>query len=226
MKKLIPIFIILTALSACDSPRSQRSVYGSSSSSNGLNSGYNLGDGTTTNTNTTTGTVTDTTTTASVIPDDAKHCKFSTDGQTGFASSSTHLGAYTLCQSSVNKNEFYFQIKTPPVGSSGDVSVCFIPNTTSGSNSIYVGNPMCGTFTDPKAIKKITFTKYAQYTNAIINSVIFFKDTSYFYPTPYARYMMTLDAYKECMIRLAYPYYQATYCQVFKSVGQYIMQNF
>ena len=82
---------------------------------------------------------------------------------------------------------------------------------------------MCGTFTDPKSEKKITFVKYTQYSSAIINSVIFFKDTSYYYPV-FNRYMMTLDAYKTCMNMLAYG--QTSYCESFKSVGQYVLKSF
>ena len=211
-------------LSACDSPRAQRSVINSQTNPLGLN----LNPGTTNTTGTgatgagTTGTETGTST-ASVIPEDAKHCKFSSDGVNGFASNSTHLGAHTLCKSSTDANSFYFQIKTPPVGSNGDVNVCFIPTTASGSNSIYVGNPMCGAFSDPKAVKKITFVKYSQYTNAAINGVMFFKDTTYFYPV-FNRNMMTLAAYQGCMNMLTYG--NPAYCEAFKSVGQYVFQSF
>lgn len=218
MKKLIALLAILLMTTACDSPRSQRSII--SSSSNGLTSGNTTG-GTDLGTGTTI--PTGTTTTPSNVPADASHCKFSTDGINGFASSSTHLGAYTLCQSSTDKTVFYAQFKTPPVGANGDVSICFIPHTTSGSNSIYVGNPMCGTFTDPKSVKKITFVKYTQYSSALINNVMFFKDTYYYYPM-YGKNVMTLDAYKDCMARLALGV--STYCNSFKSVSQYVLQSF
>lgn len=211
---------LLMITTACDSPRSQRSI--TSSKSNGLTSGNNtgtdLGSGSTITDGGTTTTPTD-----SNIPTDAKHCKFSTDGINGFASSSTHLGSYTLCQSSTDKTVFYAQFKTPPVGPSGDVSICFIPHTTSGSNSIYVGNPMCGTFTDPKSVKKITFVKYTQYTSALINNVMFFKDTYYYYPM-YGKNVMTLDAYKDCMARLNQGV--SAYCNSFKTVGQYVLQSY
>jgi len=221
MKKLITLMALLMLVTACDSPRSQRSII--SSNSNGLTSGnnvggVNLGDGSTITDGGTTTTPTD-----STIPADAKHCKFSTDGISGFASSSTHLGSYTLCQSSTDKTVFYAQFKTPPVGPSGDVSICFIPHTTSGSNSIYVGNPMCGTFTDPKSVKKITFVKYTQYTSALINNVMFFKDTYYYYPM-YGKNVMTLDAYKDCMARLNLGV--SAYCTSFKTVGQYVLQSY
>lgn len=214
MKKLIALMALLMIITACDSPRSQRALI--SSKSNSL--GANLGDQ---------NAIPDTEkpTTPSNVPADATHCKFSTDGISGFASTSAHLGSYTLCQSSTDKTVFYAQFKTPPVGPSGDVSICFIPHTTSGSESIYIGNPMCGTFTDPKSVKKITFVKYTQYSGALINNIMFFKDTYYYYPM-YGKNVMTLDAYKDCMARLSLVPKVTTYCNSFKSVNQYVIQSY
>lgn len=223
-KNLAPLSILalLLLITSCDSPRTKRSIL--TSSKNSLNTGTDLTNVPTTGNNT--DTTTDPTKPATgsvVVPSDAAHCKFSADGVEGFESSSTHIGAYTLCQSSTDKTVFYVQIKTPPVSSTGDVKICFIPHTTSGSNSLYVGNPMCGSFSDPKGVKKITFVKYTQYSSALINSVMFFKDTSYYYPM-YGRNVSTLDAYKDCMYRLNYGV--STYCTSFKNVGQYVLKTF
>jgi hypothetical protein len=225
MKNLLPqmIFILFT-LASCDSPRSQRAL--SSTYNNGLTSSGNIATVNLDNTNSSSTSTTSTTTTGttnSVVPSDATHCKFATDGVSGFESTSTHLGEYTLCQSSTDKNTAYFQLKTPPTGSNGDVSICLIPTTSSGSNSIYVGNPMCGYFKDPKSVRKITFIKYSQYSNATITGVLFFKDLSWYYPV-YNSYMMTLDAYKTCMNMLAYG--NTAYCSSFKQVGQYVFKQF
>jgi hypothetical protein len=222
MKKFAPIFIILATLAGCDSPRSQRAI---SSSSNGIvnNGGMNFTNNSNSNNNSNTNTTTTTTTNSPVIPSDATHCKFASDGVTGFETESSHLGSYTLCQSSSDKNSFYFQLKTPPTNGSGDVSICFIPTTSNGTNSIYVGNPMCGYFKDPKSVRKIAFVKYANYSNATINGVIFFKDVSWYYPV-FNNYVMTLDAYKYCMNMVAYG--NTAYCQAFKQVGQYIYRQF
>lgn len=220
MKKIVVLIALSIMVSSCDSPRAQRSVLGSSGSNAATVAGNGVSFG---NSGTVTETVTDTTDSTSTVPTDAKHCKFSKDGVSGFESTSSHLGSYTLCQSSSDKTVFYAQFKTPPVGSAGDVSVCFIPHTTTGSNSIYVGNPMCGSFPNPKEVKKITFVKYTQYGEAHINSVMFFKDTSYYYPT-FNRTMMTLDAYKQCMSYLAYG--NSAYCAAFKSVNQYVLKSF
>lgn len=218
MNKIISMIALLALITSCDSPRSQRSIL-TSSQNNGLNTGNTVNNGTNLGT---TNPVTETTA-PSNVPTDATHCKFSTDGINGFESTSTHLGSYTLCQSSTDKTVFYAQFKTPPVSSTGDVNICFIPHTTTSGNSLYIGNPMCGAFSNPKSISKITFVKYSQYTNALINTVMFFKDTSYYYPM-YGKSVMTLDAYKDCMYRLNYGV--TTYCASFKSVNQYVLKSF
>jgi hypothetical protein len=221
MKKLAPIILVLITLTSCDSPRSQRAISSSSSgfaSSGGMNFNNNSNNNSNNN-NSNNGTTTET----PVIPSDATHCKFASDGVNGFESESSHLGSYTLCQSTSDKNAFYFQLKTPPTNGSSDVSICFIPTTSNGTNSIYVGNPMCGYFKDPKSVRKIVFVKYANYSNATINGVIFFKDVSWYYPV-FNNYVMTLDAYKYCMNMLAYG--NTAYCQAFKQIGQYIYRQF
>lgn len=228
-KNLLLTLITLLALTACDAPRTSRAL--SSKSTSGLTNSnnavpVNLDNGSSTNT-TNPGTNTNPTTPSqSVIPSDATQCKFAADGVNGFESNSSHLGDYTLCQSSTDKNTVYFQLKTPPTNANGDVSICFIPTTNSGNNSIYVGNPMCGYFKDPKAIRKITFIKYPSYSSATITGAIFFKDLSWYYGYPFNQYVMTLDAYKTCMSMLNYPYYNSSYCTAFKNVGQYIYKQF
>ena len=247
MKKFRPFIIIVLALiSGCDSPRSQRanntnSGFNSSGSSNGFTSSGNIATIDLNNNNSPTIATTSTTTgTLSVVPTDASQCKFSSDGVTNFDSTSTHLGQYTLCQSTADKNIVYFQLQTPPVNNNGDVSICLIPTTSSGSNSIHIGNPMCGFFSDPKAIRKITFVKYAQYANATMTGVIFFKDLKWIYPTfynytyvngapqyypIYNNYINTLDAYKLCMSMLA-DINNSSNCTYFKNVGQYVYKQF
>ncbi len=236
-KNIFSVLILLVTLASCDNPRATRALSNSSTSglTNGTSSGVNLGSTTTTSTTTTsTGT---TSTTSTTIPSDASQCKFASDGVSGFESTSTHLGDYTLCQSSTDKDSVYFQLKTAPTNSNGDVSICFIPTTNNGSNSIYIGNPMCGYFKDPKSVRKITFIKYAQYSSATVTGVIFFKDLSWLYSTYYKyaagygyypvynNYFNTLDAYKLCMSMIA-DIGNSTNCNYFKSVGQYVYKQF
>lgn len=228
--KIISTLAILFAIVACDAPRTQRALSSTSSNSlSGGSTGVNLGsssDSGSSSGNSGSSSSGSSNSTTSTIPSDASHCKFSTDGVNGFESTSSHIGEYSLCQSSSDKNSVYFQLKTPPSNANGDISVCLIPTTNSGSNSIYVGNPMCGYFKDPKSVRKITFIKYAAYSSATITGVIFFKDLSWYYGYPFNQYVMTLDAYKTCMNMLAYPYYNSSYCTAFKNVGQYVYKQF
>jgi hypothetical protein len=221
--QLMVFTLILVA--SCDSPRSQRAISSTPYSNNGLTSNANINSVNLDNNNSSSSQVTENTNsnTQSIVPTDASHCKFASDGIAGFESTSSHLGSYTLCQSSTNKNIVYFQLKTPPTSTNGDVSICFIPTTSSGSSSIYIGNPMCGYFKDPKSVRKIEFIKYPEYANANITAVLFFKDLSWYYPV-FNNYLTTLNAYKTCMSMLAYG--NSSYCQSFKNVGQYIFKPF
>ncbi len=224
MKKSIPLTIFITTIiiiSGCDSPRDRRLSL--SSNSNAVSAGSST-TGTGTNNNTGTGTGTTPTTSTSNVPTDINSsCSFSTDGTSGFSESTNHVGQYNMCKSTANDNIVYFQIKTAPTDTSGNsVQLCFIPMTTSNGSSIYIGNPMCGYFTT-NTIKKITFTKYSAYSNAVINSVMFFKDTSYYY-SAFGAYTNTLTAFQACMNALYYG--NATYCNSFKSTGQYVLKSF
>jgi hypothetical protein len=217
VKFFIAVVSMLT-LASCDAPRDRRALF--STNSNAVTS-------TSTNTPTPTATTTSTPTpssTTTVYPTDVNSaCKFTDEATGAFLSSSTHAGSYTMCKSTSNDNVAYFQIKTPPTDTSGNsVQLCFIPMTTSGSNSIYIGNPMCGYFTN-STVKKITFTKYSAYSNATLSSVMFFKDTNYYY-SAFNAYTNTLTAFQACMNALYYG--NTTYCNSFKSTGQYVMQNF
>lgn len=237
IKKVTIAFALILYLPGCDSPRGRKT--GIVSSKNGLTgqSGFNFadrtgasGNGTNAGENSSTNTAgningsNNATTNTSNIPTDVKSdCHFSSDGVNGFDSVSAHLGAYTLCQSTADKNSFYFQLKIPPVDSTGEIQICFAPNTSSGAHSIAVGGTMCGHFNSPKSITKITFIKYSKFTNANINTLIFFKDSRYFYPV-FNQYMLTSDAFSYCMNMLSYG--QPSYCDAFKAVGQYVTMNF
>jgi len=221
--KSFNILLLILLLASCDAPRTRRFTSSTASNSNSAfnfnNNGSNSGQGTGTTNNGTGDNGTNTVT----VPEDAKHCTFSTDGINNFPSTSSHLGAYSLCKSSTDASSVYFQLKTKATGSNGtEVQVCLIPTTNSGNNSIYVGNPMCGLFSDPKQARKITFVKFSQYQNATISGVMIFKDTTYYYPV-FNNYVNTLSAYQTCMNALYYG--NSAYCEAFKSVGQYVFQG-
>ena len=233
----------MALVSSCDAPRTGRAktittYSGIPSGSNGLSSNGNI---TAVDLNNTNPPSSNTTTNGFVVPDDAK-CKFASDGITGFDLTSNYIGQYSLCQSSSSdKTIFYFQIKTPPTDNNNNsISICFIPTTSSGSNSIPVGNAMCGNFSDPKSIRKITFVKFSQYLNSNIDGVIFFKDLKWLYPTfynsfpasgrvqyypMYNNYINTLEAYKLCMSMLS-DINSSLNCTYFKNAGQYVYQKF
>lgn len=233
MKKFIPLMIItLATLTACDSPRSQRASAFKSNNNALTNNGgvvaVNLD-----NNNSSTISTTVVSGTTSLIPADAALCKFSSDGVSGTEITNSHIGNFTLCQST-DKNSVYFQLQTSP-----NTQVCFLPTTSSGANAIHVGNPMCGYFYS-KEIRKINFVKYAQYADATITGVIFFKDSSWTYPTfynvsyqngaaqyypVYNRSINTLDAYKLCRSMLT-DINNSLNCTYFKNVGQYVYKQF
>jgi hypothetical protein len=218
------IIIIGILASACDAPRANR-AYVTSANTFSTNNTTTTGTGTGTGTNTTgTGTTNTGTNNLNLPTDINSSCVFSTDGTNNYSQSSTHAGSYNLCKSTTNDNDFYFQIKTAPVDLSGNsVQLCFIPMTTSGTNSIYIGNPMCGQFTNTTTVKKISFVKYSTYSNATINGVMFFKDSSYYY-SAFNGYTNTLNAFQTCMNALYYG--NTTYCNSFKTTGQYVFQGF
>lgn len=231
MKLKILLLTVPFVFTACDSPRSNRAYLGGSSTFT-TNAANNSSSNTTSGSSNSSSTTSDsdnsnksnTTTTTSNFPTDVNNCSFSSDGTNNYEKTSNHLGAYNLCKSTSNGNTFYFQLKKLPVDGQGNsVQVCFIPMTTSGSNSIYVGNPMCGSFTNNTTVKTINFVKYTTYANATINAVMFFKDTSYYY-SAFNGYTNTLNAFQSCMNALYYG--NSTYCNSFKSTGQYVFQSF
>lgn len=212
---------ILTLLAGCDSPRTRKANL-SSSSSNSTSNGFSIDRNDTSNNNNNNNSSTN-----SNIPTDAQHCTFSSDGQYNYAQQSSHITAYNVCKSSTDSNAFYVQIKEPNSNSQSlsSVNICLIPMTQSSGKSIHVGNPQCGTFTDSKTIRKITFVKLSQYSSATINSIMIFKDLKYYYPgfgttVP----ISTLQAYSTCMTYLNL-YGNSYYCDAYKSANYYTMYN-
>lgn len=219
---LLLTFGLLVLVSACDSPRTRKATATTSNSSSGYTfdrnntstGGTSSGGNTSTNTNTN-----------SNLPSDAQHCTFSTDGEYNYAFQSSHITSYNVCKSSTDSNTFYVQIKEPNSNSQGysSVNICLIPMTTSNGNSIHVGNPQCGVFTDSKTIRKITFVKNSAYSSATINSVMIFKDLKYYYAGFGVNYpISTLQAYSTCMSYLNL-YGNSYYCNAFKSANYYTM---
>lgn len=224
MKKSSLILLLSILIVSCDAPRDRRTAY-SSNSYDSTSSGY-------VNIPSSTGTVSDggsdsssddstEETTESSIPSEIQHCTWSEDGSTGFAESHTHLGEYTLCQST-NKRDVWIQVKTPIT----DSQVCIIPTHNSGSSSVYIGEPRCLMISDSKKIYKVTlYTNRTGYTNFSITGAMVMKDKAYFYPSPFYQYVLSPDAYIYCSQFLD-QYKDSSYCNAFKQIGQYVYKVF
>jgi len=158
-----------------------------------------------------------------IIPAEIKHCNWSMDGQTGFSNSNnTHLGAHTICQSQSSPVDIYIQLKNPI----SDAQVCLIPTYNSGTSSIYIGEPRCLMISDNKRIYKVTLLKNRQgYSSFSVTGVMAMKDKAFFYPPPFYQHVLSPDAFLFCSQFLD-QYSDDSYCQSFKSVGQYVYKQF
>lgn len=220
--KMISLTLLMTlTLVSCDTARDRRTAYSSNT--------YDTTGSYITNPTSSTGTVTvggtdsttDDSSTESTIPSEIAHCTWSEDGVSGFSESHTHLGEYTICQST-NKKDVWIQVKTPIT----DSQVCIIPTHNSGSSSLYIGEPRCLMISDSKTIYKVTlYTNRTGYTNFSITGAMVMKDKAYFYPAPFYQYVLSPDAYIYCSQFLD-QYKDSSYCTAFKSVGQYVFKVF
>ena len=223
MKKSSILLLISLMIASCDAPRDRRTAY--SSNSYDPSSGFIQTPSSPSETVTSGGSDSDSEDSGdeseSTIPDEIKHCSWSADGSTGFAESHTHLGEYTVCQST-NKKDVWIQVKTPIT----DSQVCIIPTHNSGSSSVYIGEPRCLMISDNKKIYKVTlYTNRTGYTNFSITGAMVLKDKAYFYPSPFYQYVLSPDAYIYCSQFLD-QYKDSSYCNAFKSVGQYVYKVF
>ncbi len=225
MQNKIIILTLLILTASCDAPRDRRTAYSSSSNSNNQFSPSYETTGTsgTGSSNSSDDTSSDRADSDSgeTIPDEIKHCTWSSDGSTNFAESHSHLGQYTICQST-NKKDVWIQVKTPI----SDAQVCMIPTHNSGSSSVYVGEPRCLMISESKKIYKITlFSNRSGYQNFSITGVMVMKDKSFFYPAPFYQYVLSPDAYIYCSQFLD-RYSDSSYCNAFKQVGEYVYKQF
>lgn len=215
----LTFIIILLAIAGCDSARDARkSRFDYSPFKNGNDNPtggaitIDPGDGTGSGTGTTTTT----------IPPEINHCSWAPDGLTGFSSNSTHLGEYTVCKSTSSETDLYIQIKNPITS----VQVCLIPTSSSGSSSVYIGEPRCLVLNDNKRVYKVTMIKNRpNFSHLPLNGVMIMKDEQHFYPYPFNQNALSPDAYVFCSQYLA-QYGYGGYCESFKSVGAYTFKQF
>jgi hypothetical protein len=223
MKKLSLLLLIAFAMTSCDAPRDRRTAYSSSNNSNQFSPSYESTGTSNTGSSNTDDTSSDREDSDSgeTIPDEIKHCQWSSDGSSNFEESHSHLGQYTICQST-NKKDVWIQVKTPI----SDAQVCMIPTHNSGSSSVYIGEPRCLMVSESKKIYKVTlFSNRTGYQNFSITGVMVMKDKSFFYPAPFYQYVLSPDAYIYCSQFLD-RYNDSSYCNAFKQVGQYVYKQF
>ncbi|MFG1498993.1 hypothetical protein ABMA70_02205 [Halobacteriovorax sp. XZX-3] len=221
MKKLIFITAIM-ALTSCVAPRETRSIYDTNSSGSGSSVGS--GGGSSVIDIDDSGSSTSNGSNAN-IPSAIAHCSWSLDGQTGFANTSnSHLGPNTICQSRTNETQIYVQLKNPDTNS----RVCVIPTSEASGNSIYLGSAQCKYINSSGTISLFNLTKnrdYGRYQQFRINGVMVMKEKSYEFPSPFNRELISYDAYFMCSINVDL-YNDRTYCDAFKSKGEYFYKSF
>lgn len=224
MKKLFIPIVLVATLASCEAPRDKRSLYMSSLNNQ---SGSTTGSSTGNTTDTTTGrdTTTNTDVTGSTIPDDAKHCTWSTDNATNYSdSSNTHLGPNNVCRSSATDTNVYIQLKN----AHSDAQVCVFPTYEASGKSFYIGNPRCFVASEAGKLYKITLNKdrdSGKYSSLTVNSVMIVKDKAYFYGSPFYQWVLGPDAYMYCSKFLEL-YNNSSYCTAFKSKGEYLYKKF
>jgi len=220
MKKALALSILTAiAIVGCEQPRQTRG-FARGTATSALESSPN----TNTNTNTNvTPTPTPTTSVGGVtIPTEISHCSWSQDGVNGFASSHTHIGAYTLCKSVTDETDIYLQVRD----NISDSQICLFPTSTDGSNSFYIGEARCLMVTNNKQIYKIKMYKNRPgFESKSITGIMLMKDKAFFYPAPFYQYVLSPDAYLYCSNWLTI-YKDQSYCVAFKSVGQYTYHQF
>ncbi len=215
MKMVVSLFTVL-ALLGCEAPRSRRTVRSLGQNSDSLNKatpaitddGISLASGEVSGA-----------TSENYIPEEIRHCKWSSDGQTGFADNHYHLGEYTVCQSNTNEKKIYIQVKNPM----STERLCIYPTTNSGSESWYIGPAKCVHLYEAKKIYTLEMVVESYYQQRPLTGVMMMKDLSHHYPFPFDSYqaVRATTAYQECIRRSQASIPDPRYCQAFVQVGQY-----
>lgn len=220
MKKALALILFLSiAITGCEQPRQTRG-FSRGSASNALESSSPTSSSSGTSV---TPTATPTISVGGVtIPTEISQCSWSQDGINGFASSHTHIGAYTLCKSVSDETDIYLQVKD----NISDSQICLFPTATDGTNSYYIGEARCLMVTNNKQIYKIKMYKNRPgFESKSITGIMIMKDKAFFYPAPFYQYVLSPDAYLYCSNWLTI-YKDQSYCIAFKSVGQYTYHQF
>lgn len=170
-----------------------------------------------------------TTNASTSVPTELAHCKFSSDGKTGFfKEDSKHLGSFTVCQHSTVETDIYVQLKTPL--NSGE-QICVIPTYSYAGSSYYIGRPRCrdDVKDSTKAYKIPVIKDRAGYSNYPVKGVMVMRDgenIKYYYSFPFNSYWKPIDAYLYCSQMLLPPYNDPRFCTAFVNTGQYEYVDF
>ncbi len=231
MKKNKFLFIFLILLCSCQPTRDRSAYYKSYQTIKDTNNNNNNNNNSEDKNNEDSGNETETTykiisisgtsssITTSTLPSQCG--SFSTDGVNNYRFVSTHLGSYNICFES-SSNVMYFQVRYPITSS----QVAIIPtHSDDGVNSYYIGSPIYVRATSNTDVySMILSANRTGYQNSIINGVMIMKDEIHFFPAPFNQNSMNVDAYLFCSNFMAL-YNSASYCESFKSVGQYEYMN-
>jgi hypothetical protein len=228
--------LLTVSLTACDAPRTTRTLpsksatYVSPSSFTGFNTGNTTSQGSGTQGSSSgsgtgssgAGSGSGTGSASNSIPADAAHCSWSADGISGYQYTHNHIGVFSFCRSSSNNMRVYIQVKMPI----SDSNLCVIPTTSVSTNSTYIGGPRCVFANDPLKIYPIDLSKNrAGYSDYSMTGSMIMKDKMYYYPPPFNQNLLSPDAYLYCSQWLAQTG-DSSYCSAFVSVGQYIYHKF
>lgn len=161
---------------------------------------------------------------SSGLPKEVSHCQFANKAphKSGFQNQSSHIGPYTLCQHKTKEREFWIQVRDP----FQQPNLCLIPTTHQGVNSTAIGGPVCLKVADSSKVYRLRVSKDRKgFSKFKITGAMIMKDKSYYYPAPYSQYVLSPDAYLFCLQVLENEL-NPSYCQTFKTVGQYVYHQF
>ncbi len=226
MKFIIIFITILPLFVACNLPADQRVILGEGTTENS-NPFTDGAVSTPTPTPTATPESSSTSVSTPTIPTDvSSSCIFSKDGLSGYKSNHSHIGKFSLCQSTSDPKKIYVQLQTPLTS----VRLCIIPTYKNQSGYVYLGEPRCLYVPSATAITPVLLkTNRINYTNITPNSVIIMKDEVHSYGPPYgypATAILSPDAYLFCANWLASHYGDTSYCQAFDAVGAFVLYPF
>ncbi len=202
MKILInkAIILLMIIIVSCGQPREQRAKLSSYASDREISSNSNkyslpfFNNGTS-------------------IPENAKHCSWSIDGETDYQNNSEKFGEYNICKN-IQTGEVFIQMKDL-------AKFCVFPTHNWEDQSIYIGDAKCIKDNNRK-VNVINFEiNRSGYEDYSMTGVMIMPEREYYFGKPYLEYQLPKKAYLICM-NSGLP----GFCDEFKRAGQYIYKLF